>query len=455
MLLYNVCNMDTTELWNKVLVEIETSISKANFATWFKDTRVSGFENGIVFLSVPNTFVQEWLHKKFHPVILKSLRNMSSSIHALEYVIKEETKLKNQYVPTKPSSPTRELPLSEYYVNKEDNLNPRYTFESFVVGPFNELAFAAAQAVIKTPGLSYNPLFVYGNTGHGKTHLIQSIGNAIKTVNPAKKIFYFTSEKFTNDYVTSVQNNKVSQFKDKYRKYDCLIMDDIQFLSGKDKTQEELFHLFNTMKDGNKQIVFSSDKHPNFIQGLEDRLKSRFAAGMVIDIPAPDHESRVAIIKAKCSTIGLFLDPEIIDYLADSIKGNIRDIEGAINLIVCQTETKARTLHLNEVKDLVKNSVKQKTMLSHKEVVKIIADFYKIEEEIIYEKTRKKEVIKPRQIIMYILREDFSISYPSIGEKLGGRDHTTVIHSCEKIKRDLIANPMLVKEVQEIRSIIG
>jgi len=447
--------MDTTELWNKVLVEIETSISKANFATWFKDTRVSGFENGIVFLSVPNTFVQEWLHKKFHPVILKSLRNMSSSIHALEYVIKEETKLKNQYVPTKPSSPTRELPLSEYYVNKEDNLNPRYTFESFVVGPFNELAFAAAQAVIKTPGLSYNPLFVYGNTGHGKTHLIQSIGNAIKTVNPAKKIFYFTSEKFTNDYVTSVQNNKVSQFKDKYRKYDCLIMDDIQFLSGKDKTQEELFHLFNTMKDGNKQIVFSSDKHPNFIQGLEDRLKSRFAAGMVIDIPAPDHESRVAIIKAKCSTIGLFLDPEIIDYLADSIKGNIRDIEGAINLIVCQTETKARTLHLNEVKDLVKNSVKQKTMLSHKEVVKIIADFYKIEEEIIYEKTRKKEVIKPRQIIMYILREDFSISYPSIGEKLGGRDHTTVIHSCEKIKRDLIANPMLVKEVQEIRSIIG
>ncbi len=447
--------MDTTELWDKVLAEIETSISKANFATWFKDTRISGFENGIVYLSVPNTFVQEWLLKKFHPIVLKSLRSLSSSIHALEYVIKEESKLKNQYVPTKQSSPTRELPLSEYYVNKEDNLNPRYTFESFVVGPFNELAYAAAQSVIKTPGLSYNPLYIYGSTGHGKTHLIQGIGNAIKAANPAKKIFYCTSEKFGTDYVNSVQTNKVSQFKDKYRKYDVLIMDDIQFFSGKDKTQEEFFHLFNIMKDSNKQVIFSSDKHPNFITGLEERLKSRFVAGMIVDIPAPDHESRVAIIKTKCSTIGLFLDPEIIDYLGDSIKGNIRDIEGAINLIVCQTETKARTLHLNEVKDLVKNSVKQKTMLSHKEVVKIIADFYKIEEEIIYEKTRKKEVIKPRQIIMYILREDFSISYPSIGEKLGGRDHTTVIHSCEKIKHDLINNPTLMKEVQEIRSIIG
>ena len=447
--------MDTTELWNKVLTEIEISISKANFATWFKDTRIAGFENGVVFLSVPNTFVQEWLLKKFHPVILKSLRDISASIHALEYVIKEESKQKNQYIPTKPSSPTRELPLSEYYVNKEDNLNPRYTFESFVVGPFNELAYAAAQSVIKTPGLSYNPLYIYGNTGHGKTHLIQGIGNAIKAVNPSKKIFYCTSEKFGNDYINSVQTNKVPQFKDKYRKYDCLIMDDIQFFSGKDKTQEEFFHLFNLMKDSNKQVIFSSDKHPNFIGGLEERLKSRFIAGMIVDIPAPDQESRVAIIKSKCATIGLFLDPEIINYLSESIKGNIRDIEGAINLIVCQTETKARTLNLNEVKDLVKNSVKQKTMLSHKEVVRIIADFYKIEEEVIYEKTRKKEVIKPRQIIMYILREDFSISYPSIGEKLGGRDHTTVIHSCEKIKHDLINNPTLMKEVQEIRSIIG
>lgn len=447
--------MDTKELWNNVLTEIEISVSKANFATWFKDTKISGFEDGIVYLSVPNTFVQEWLSKKFHQLILKFLRKSSESIHALEYVIKEESKAKNQYIPTKTSSPTRELPLSEFYVNKEDNLNPRYTFESFVVGPFNELAYAAAQAVIKNFGITYNPFFVYGNSGHGKTHLIQAIGNAVKAVDPSKKIYYFSSEKFANDYVNSVQTNRISQFKEKYRKYDMLIMDDIQFLSGKEKTQEELFHLFNIMKDSNKHIVFSSDKHPNFVVGLEDRLKSRFASGMVVDIPAPDHESRVAIIKSKCSSINLFIDENIIDYLADSIKGNIRDLEGVINLIVCQTETKNRVLSLNEIKDLVKNSIKQKKLLSYKEVVKIISDFYKIEEESIYEKTRKKEVIKPRQIIMYILREDFNISYPSIGEKLGGRDHTTVIHSCEKIKNDIKMDPILTKEIQEIRSIIG
>jgi chromosomal replication initiator protein len=447
--------MDTKELWDNVLKEIESFVSKANFATWFKDTKISGFDNGVIYLSVPNTFVQEWLLKKFHILILKSLRQSSESIHALEYVIKEESKQKNQFIPTKTTSPTKELPLSEFYVNKDDNLNPRYTFESFVVGPFNELAYAAAQAVIKNPGVTYNPFFIYGNTGHGKTHLIQAIGNAVKAVDPTKKIFYFTSEKFSNDYVSSVQANKVDQFKDKYRKYDMIIMDDVQFLSGKEKTQEELFHLFNIMKDSNKHIVFSCDKHPNFVTGLEDRLKSRFSAGMVIDIPAPDHESRVAIIKSKCSSINLFLDEGIIDYLADSIRGNIRDLEGVINLIICQTETKNKILNLNEVKDLVKNSIKQKKLLSYKEVVKIIADFYKIEEEIIYEKTRKKEVIKPRQIIMYILREDFSISYPSIGEKLGGRDHTTVIHSYEKIKREVKFDTLLSKEIQEIRSIIG
>ncbi len=234
------------------------------------------------------------------------------------------------------------------------------------------MAHAAAQAVIKNFGIAYNPLFVYGNTGHGKTHLIQSIGNAVKAKDPNKKILYFTTERFTNDYVSSVQTNKVAQFKEKYRKYDMLIMDDVQFLSGKEKTQEELFHLFNIMKDSNKHIVFSCDKHPNFVTGLEDRLKSRFSAGMVVDIPAPDHESRVAIIKSKCSSINLFVDDNIIDYLAESIKGNIRDLEGVINLIVCQTETKNRALNLNEIKDLVKNSIKQKKLLSYKEVVKII-----------------------------------------------------------------------------------
>src|SRR3989344_1638105 len=445
--------MDPRELWINVLNEIELAVSKATFNTWFRDTFILKNDAGVVSLAVPNSFVEEWLKSKHNSLILRLLRGGDESIHALEYVIAKDDRLRRREKETR-SDREILLPLGEP-INKEDNLNPRYTFETFVVGPFNELAHAASQAVLRQPGLIYNPLFIYGNTGHGKTHLIQSIGNTIKANNPGRKIYYLTSEKFANDYVNSMQENKMSSFKEKYRKYDVLIMDDIQFFSGKDKTQEEFFHLFNTMKEMNKQVIFSSDKHPNMINGLEDRLKSRFSSGMVIDIPAPDQESRAAIIKAKCSNVGFFIDQEMVDYLAESIKGNIRDIEGVINLIICQTENKARILSINEIKELIKNSIKNKKSLSYKEVVKIISDFYKIEEESIYEKTRKKEIIKPRQIIMYILREDFSISYPSIGEKLGGRDHTTVIHSCEKIKREIKTDMLLLKEIQEIRSIIG
>ncbi|MEK9185308.1 MAG: chromosomal replication initiator protein DnaA [Patescibacteria group bacterium] len=346
------------------------------------------------------------------------------------------------------------MPLSDYYINKDDNLNPRYTFESFVVGPFNELANAAAQAVIKNLGLAYNPFFVYGSTGHGKTHLIQAVGNFVKSHHPSKKVFYMTSEKFAVDFVNSLQANKVNVFKEKYRKYDMLIMDDIQFFTGKPKVQEELFHLFNTFYDNNRQIIFSADKHPNLISDIEARLKSRFGAGMIVDIPEPDYESRISIIRSKFMSNGFMPSPESINFLAKEVAGNIRDIEGIINSIVVQTELKKREVNINEIKELIKNNVKQKKTLSYKEVVKIVSEFYKIDEESIYEKTRRKEVIKPRQIIMYILREDFSISYPSIGEKMGGRDHTTVIHSCEKIKKDIKLDDVLLGEIQQIRTMI-
>jgi chromosomal replication initiator protein len=324
-----------------------------------------------------------------------------------------------------------------------------------VVGNSNRFAHAACYAVGEAPARAYNPLFIYGGVGLGKTHLMQAIAHRIIGNKPSFSVMYVSTEQFTNELISAIKDDSTRAFRNKYRNIDVLLIDDVQFLSGKEKTQEELFHIFNIMKDSNKHIIFSCDKHPNFVTGLEDRLKSRFSAGMVVDIPAPDHESRVAIIRSKCSSINLFLEDEIIEYLAESIKGNIRDLEGVINLIVCQTETKNKSLNLNEIKDLVKNSIKQKKLLSYKEVVKIISDFYKIEEKAIYEKTRKKEVIKPRQIIMYILREDFSISYPSIGEKLGGRDHTTVIHSCEKIKKEIKFDSLLSKEIQEIRSIIG
>ena len=473
--------MDIKKLWDSVLVEMELSVSKPSFATWFKDTGISHQDDGVIFVNVPNNFVKDWLLKKYHSNILRALRDQSPQIRSVEYIISRDEVRKK---PTQESaendsgsasssmdmggvgnSASGELPLSDYYINKEDRLNPKYTFDSFVVGPFNELAHAAAQAIIKKPGIVYNPVFVYGSTGHGKTHLIQAIGNQIKKLYPETRVHYVTSERFATDYINSVHSgqgygsagaNKVNNFKEKYRKYDVLIMDDIQFLSKTEKTQEELFHLFNYLHDNNKQIIFSSDKHPNYIPNLEERLRSRFHAGMIVDIPAPDHESRVAILKNKLASQNVSVAADIIDFLAASISTNIRELEGALNAIVMQTQMKGHEPSLQEVRNLIKNTNKpMKKLLSPKEVVKIVADFYNIEEDSIYEKTRKKEVIKPRQIAMYILREDFNISYPSIGEKVGGRDHTTVIHSCEKIKHDLKGSASLGQEISQIRSMIS
>ncbi|OHA89591.1 MAG: hypothetical protein A3C70_02445 [Candidatus Zambryskibacteria bacterium RIFCSPHIGHO2_02_FULL_43_14] len=446
--------IDYKQLWQSVLVEIELSISSANFTTWFKDTRIVKEDGGVVILSVPNAFVKEWLLTKYHNTILKSLRGLESSIHTVEYVVnKEESRKKEERVSQELR--TKELPLPEIAVNKDDNLNPRYTFETFVVGPFNELAHAAAQAVIKKPGIMYNPLFIHGSTGHGKTHLIQAIGNHIKTTSPGKKVYYMTSEQFGQDCMNALQNQKMNVFKEKYRKYDVLIVDDIQFFSEKLKFQEELFHLFNTLYDNNRQIIFSSDKHPYFITGLEERLKSRLSAGMTVDIPAPDKESRIAIISAKALQQGISLSGEIIDYLAHTINGNIRDLEGAINTLLCHAQLKNREITMIDVRNYIKNNAKPKKTVAVKDVVRIVSDFYNIKEDSIYEKTRHKEVIRPRQIIMYILREDFNISYPSIGQKLGGRDHTTVIHSCEKIKTNIKEDQTLVEEVGQIRNLLA
>jgi chromosomal replication initiator protein len=446
---------DHAELWEKALVNIELAVSQANFSTWFNETYIIKNEDGIIYLGVPNSFIQEWLYKKFHNTILKTLRSLNEQVRGLEYtIVKEGDKRKEAIKKASQASPTISMPLNDFYVNKEDNLNPRYLFDSFVVGPFNELAHAASRSVVKNPGSTYNPLFIYGNTGHGKTHLIQAIGNHIKKDFPQKKVFYLTSERFGSEYFSSLQTNTTQKFKDKYRKYDVIIMDDIQFFANKEKFQEELFHLFETFYQTNRQLVFSSDKHPNFIPGLEDRLKSRFNQGMIIDIPAPDHESRIAIIKAKSLLSNIDLKPDILDFLATNIESNVRELEGIVNVIVCQTQVKNRPLSLLEIKNLIKNNTKPKKNISIKDVIKLISNFYNIEEESVYDKTRKKEVVKPRQVIMYILREDFNISFPSIGEKMGGRDHTTVIHSCDKVKEDLKSDTTLMEEISQIRAMM-
>ncbi len=450
--------MDNKKIWEQVLGQIELEVSVATFKMWFVDTHIHKQDDGVVYLSVPSVFAKEWLADKFHKKILKLLRDFGQGkdVRSLEYVISKSQDKKEtpKEEPKKASEPAYELPLQEVYINKDDNLNPKYTFETFVVGPFNELAHAAAQAVIKNPGVAYNPLYLYGGTGRGKTHLMQAIGNYIKTNYPAKKVFYVTSERFGVDYMNALQSGKANQFKEKYRKYDVLIMDDVQFFSSKEKIAEEFFHLFNTLKEGNRQFICSSDQHPNHLADVDDRIKSRFGAGMIVDVSAPDYESRIIILKTKLSRLGINLTNDLIEFLAQSVDGNIRELEGVVNSVAMQTQLKGREINILELKNLVKNTSKPKKTASVKEVVKIVSDFYNIEEGSIYEKTRKKEVVKPRQVIMYILREDMNISYPSIGEKLGGRDHTTVIHSCEKVKEDIKSNQTLLQEINHIRSLL-
>ena len=445
--------MNTKQLWKNCLVEIEAGISRANFSTWFKNTSIIKEEAGIIYIGVPNEFVRDWLINKYHKLITKIIADSYENMRAVEYTI-TKTEVIKQELPTikeNESYVNKELPLKDLYVNPEDNLNPRYHFNSFIVGSFNELAYAASLAIIDNPGTKYNPFFIYGGTGLGKTHLIQAVGNSIKEKYPNKKVHYMTLEKFATDFINSLQNNKANSFKEKYRKYDLLIIDDIQFIGKMEKIQEELFHTFNTFHENNKQIIFSSDKHPNYIPELADRLKSRFAAGMIVDISPPEYESRMAILKVKLQELNIELDPEIVEYLAVAVDGNIRELEGSLNIIVCQYRLKNRSLTLAEVKNLLKNNMRPKKNIAIKDVVKIVAEHYKLEEASVYEKTRKKEIVKARQIVMYLLREDFNVSYPLIGQKLGGKDHTTVIHSCLKIKNDLKNDPQLLQELEQIR----
>jgi len=441
--------IDTKKLWDDALVNIELSITPANFKTWFRDTRIVAIEDGTITLGVPSVFVRDWLRDKFQSMILKVLRDQATFIRGIEYAVVSRTEKRQE---SRQQSINASLPLEEYYINKSDNLNPRYSFDTFVIGPFNALAHAAAKTVSERPGITYNPLFIYGKTGHGKTHLIQAVGNHLKR--SGAKVFYVTAERFTVDYFNSLQSGTANSFKDKYRQYDVLIMDDVQFLNSKEKTQEELFHLFNTMHDNNKQIVFSSDIHPSLLSGMEERLRSRFAAGMIVDIPAPDLESRAAILRAKAAQNNITLSDEVVDHLAESINGNIRELEGALNSIMCQSQLLGRILSLPEVQVIIKNSAKPRRNLAVSDVVDKVAQYFNIEPASIYEKTRRKEVVKPRQLIMYILREDFAVSYPTIGQKLGGRDHTTVIHSCEKIKTELQRDSSLEEEVAQLRALL-
>lgn len=439
------------KIWDKILVAIGAEVSKASIATWFKGTYIAKVSEGVLYVGVPSVFYKDWLSSKYHKIILQAVRNHFPEVHQVEYLISSRERAPRG---KEHDSQAGRLPLAEHYVGRQDNLNPRYTFETFIVGPFNEVAHAATQAVVNQPGTAYNPLFIYGNTGYGKTHLIQAAGNKLKKQNENIKIIYLTSEKFGNDIVTALQTNTIREVKDKYRQYDVFIMDDVQFLSGKEKIQEELFHLFNTLYEMNKQVMFSSDRHPRQIQNIADRLKSRFNQGMIVDINTPDLASRTAILRAKAANAHIILPDGLCERVAEKVEGNIRDLEGILNRIIIEMQTRGQELTDEELENILSGNYRPGGPLTLSEIVERVAEYYHIDGRDILQKSRRHEVVKPRQIVMYLMREKLGDSFPTIGEKLGGRDHSTVIHSYEKIKEGIINDPILKRDVEELLAIL-
>src|SRR3989344_4280367 len=453
--------MDQHALWQIVLAKIEPTLSRPSFLTWFHDTGIAHVEDGVATVSVPNGFMREWLQNKYHKAILHSLREANSDIKDVSYVIGQTetaslgSALKDRIARRKRAlapSLGEDMSIRELSVNPETSLNPRYTFSNFVVGSFNELANAAAQSVVKNPGTTYNPLFIYGGVGLGKTHLIQAIGNELIARSPNVKVRYAPSEKYMGEILDALRNQSMNALKEKYRSVDLLIMDDIQFIARTEKMQEEFFHTFNALYERNKQIIISSDRPPQAIATLEARLRSRFEGGMIADVGLPDFETRLTILKAKAETKEIVMGDDVLKYVAENIKNNIRELEGALNQLVMASKLSSAPITVDTAKKVIATyAAAPKKFLSPKKIIRAVSEFYDITEKELMHQSRKKDVVHPRQIAMYLMREHLKNSYPSIGEKFGGRDHTTVIHSCEKVGQDLLTNPELVEELKAIR----
>ncbi len=445
--------MNNNQIWQAVLGEIELNLSKANFTTWFKNTFISSFNDEQIIICVPNTFTKAWLEKKYHNEICNALKNVTS----------KEPKEVYYKVEIKKTNPVNEI-LEKMKVKKSSDfnngspsinrfgLNSRYTFDNFVVGKGNELAHAACQAVSANPGKAYNPLFIYGGVGLGKTHLLQAIGHEISK--NSDKVLYASSEKFVNDYVQAVRNGRAKELKDRYRNVNLLLIDDIQFLGGKDGTQEEFFHTFNELHQANKQIVITSDRPPKSIPALEKRLLSRFEWGMIADIARPDTETRLAILEKKSKEKNYSFNKEVLDYIANNIQSNVRELEGALNRIIAYHEFNNSTPTTETTKNILNDlliNTKSKS-ITPKNIIDAVSKFYDISIKDLTGKRRKKELVWPRQITMFLMREEINTSYPTIGNELGGRDHTTAIHAYNKINKELNENEN-EKAKQEVESI--
>lgn len=450
--------MEEQKIWQAALGELELTLSRANFTTWFKNTFISTQDGPIITIGVPNTFTKAWLEKKYHSAILKALQKITdnrikSVVYRVELKPKSKTDQPQQTLVEEKVviEEVREIPQAQ--VLNEFGLNQKYSFDAFVIGKGNELAQAASLAAAQKPGQVYNPLFIYGGVGLGKTHLMQAVGNEIKKKDPNKKVLYVSCEKFTNDFVRSISSNQTRKFKEIYRGVDVLLIDDIQFLAGKDGTQEEFFHTFNELHQANKQVVITSDRPPKSIPAIESRLISRFGWGMIADISTPDLETRAAILKIKCAERSFNLNDEVITFIAKSIHENVRELEGALNKIIALNQLSGITPDIESVKKALSTitSSQRNRSVTPKELINLVAEFYDIQTDDILGACRKKNLALPRQIVMYLMREELKSSYPSIGQEIGNRDHTTAMHAHVKISQLLDEDEKINQDIKLIR----
>ncbi len=455
-------------LWKGVLGELEVSVSGANFKTWFSNSILLKVDRTTVTVGVANAFTIEWIKNHFEVDLLKILnKHLEQQIKKICFTVLPQSRIQKTKQIVDPNQTSlledeknagkkQSRPAIAWARAAENaNLNPRYTFENFVVGNTNRLSHATAQAVSNNPGTQHNPFYIYGGVGLGKTHLIQAVGNEVLRKKPNKKVIYVSCENFMNEFVSSISSGNKEEFKNRYRNADLILIDDIQFIAGKSGTQEEFFHTFNALYQKNKQIILTSDKVPQDIPKLEERLASRFQSGMIADIQPPDLEMRSAILRVKCEEKNFEMPDESINYVAENIESNIRELEGALTTIQTHVMVNNVEPELKVVEEALKGILKQnkkKKLLSADQINEMICDFYSIDKKDVIGPRRNKEYVRPRQILMYLLKNELRLSYPNIGRYLGGRDHTTVMHGCGKIEKELKKNEDLFSEIKNLKS---
>ncbi|HYO43471.1 MAG TPA: chromosomal replication initiator protein DnaA [Candidatus Limnocylindrales bacterium] len=451
--------MDAKQVWRAALGELQVSLSPANFETWLRDTHLVEVDDQRFRIAVPNGFAKDWLETRYRSLISQTLARVVGYSVQVEFVVANAGEAQVQAATVAPAPVRLEasrVGAPEGQAAGATYLNARYTFSNFIVGSANRLAHAASLSVAERPGHAYNPLFLYGGVGLGKTHLMHAIGNAVVAKFPRKRVAYATSEKFTNEFITSIQQGKIDDFRARYRRIDILLIDDIQFIADKERTQEEFFHTFNAIHEDGKQIVLSSDRPPKAILTLEERLRSRFEWGLIADLTAPDLETRIAILRAKAEEQGTPITSDVIEFIARKVVSNIRELEGALNRIVAYASMGAQPISIELAQAVLSNVLynPKKRQVTPERIAKAVSDYYGVGMEQLQGQKRERSIVVPRQIAMYLMREETDVSLLRIGAELGGRDHSTVLHACDKINREMQVNDEMRREVAAVRELI-